>query len=220
VLRYNFDWNVLWVSRTELLHGLITTIELSAVIFVVAFAIGAVTGTIRGLTSGVGAKASRLYVEVFRGVPQIVVLFFFYFGFRLGIWPAVVLGLGLAMGAEISETVRSGINSIPPTQRAAAAVSGLTGVQVARYVIVPQAALVTLPVLGINALSVMKNTSIAMTLGVAELTFVTQDINDRTFHGVEAATATTIAYLVLSLLLVGATFAIERLVKVHLRTAF
>jgi His/Glu/Gln/Arg/opine family amino acid ABC transporter permease subunit len=216
---YQFDWSVIWESRDLLLSGLRTTLLLAGLIFVVSFAVGAAVGAVRALVPGWPARLCGAYVEAFRNVPPLVILFFVYFGLQTSVWIAAVVGLGLAMGAEVSESVRSGINSIPRAQREAASASGLGSWQLTRYVVGPQAALIVLPVLGINALSVLKNSAIAVTLGIEDLTFVTQDINNRTFHGLEAATATTVAYLLLSLVIVAITTGLERSLKVSLRTA-
>lgn len=215
---YEFDWSVLWESRDLLLSGLATTVLLATLIFAVSFSVGTAVGAVRALVPGWPARLCGAYVETFRNVPPLVILFFLYFGLHTSVWAAAVGGLGLAMGAEVSESVRSGISSIPKAQREAASASGLGAWQVTRHVIGPQAGLIVLPVLGINALSVLKNSAIALTLGIEDLTFATQDINNRTFHGLEAATATTVVYLLLSLVIVAVTTAFERSLRVSVRT--
>src|SRR5712692_7123673 len=144
-VKYTFNWSVLWTGESGqwLLSGLIVTLELSALAWLLAVALGIVSGALRALAT--------FYVEFFRNVPLLVWMFFWYFavppvlpevirewmlGHGLEFW-AGVLALGVYSGARFSEVLRSGIQSIPKTQTEAAVASGLTTFQSYRYVILP-----------------------------------------------------------------------------------
>ena len=112
---------------------------------------------------------------------------------------------------------RSGIGSIPRTQYEAAQASGLSSVRVIRYVILPQAIAIVLPPLGTEWTNVIKGSAIALTVGVEELTFMTQEIDAITFRGFEAATAATIIYMTLCLSILRVVSLFERRLKMESR---
>jgi polar amino acid transport system permease protein len=95
--------------------------------------------------------------------------------------------------------VKAGITSIPKGQFEAAQSLGMNRFQVMWYIIYPQAIRIIIPPLTSQFLNLIKNSSLAMTIGVAELTFATQQIDAETFRGFEAATAVTILYIFLTL---------------------
>ena len=163
------------------------------------------------------STVATAYVEFFRNVPLIVQIFFLYFGLGMGSFSAGLLGLVLYSGAFIGEVVRSGITSIPRTQYEAAHASGLSSFQVVRHVILPQAIAIVLPPLATEAVNLIKNTAIALTVGVEELTFATQEIDSITFRGFEAATAATAIYVALCLLILNVVSFLERHLKVESR---
>jgi len=179
--------------------------------------LGLFIGSIRALGTPLLKKLGGVYVEVFRNIPSIVQLFFWFFAMGLGQWNAVVIGLSIIGSARISETFRSGIQSIHKAQIESAESSGLSPWQTAIYVVIPQAIMIVLPPLGTDFLGIMKETSIAMVLGIRELTFQTQEIDARTFRGFEAATAVTVIYLLLSFIIVNGGHYLEGLLKVNIR---
>jgi len=163
-------------------------------------------------------------VEFFRNVPLLVWMFFWYFAVPpvlpepirewmfdhgLEFW-AGVLALGVYSGARFSEVLRSGIQSIPKTQMEAAAASGLTTFQAYRYVILPVALRLIIPPGTNESLNLLKNSSVALTISVAELTFQTRQIETYTAKAIEALTAGTVIYLVLCLGLASIMSWIER----------
>jgi ABC-type amino acid transport system permease subunit len=120
------------------------------------------------------------------------------FGHGLEFW-AAVCALGVYSGARFSEVLRSGIQSIPRTQLEASVASGLTVVQAYRYVILPIALRLIIPPGTNESLNLLKNSSVALTISVAELTFQTRQIETYTAKAIEALTAGTVIYLVLCL---------------------
>ncbi len=214
---YGFDWRVLWEYRDNLLTGLTLTLEVSAVSMVLSLALGIVIGVGRFSRITIIRFFCAAFVEFFRNVHLIVLLFFFYFAVRLHSFPAAVCGLTAYTAAFISETVRSGIQSVPKGNFEAAKSTGLSLLQTVRYVVLPHAFMVTIPSLTNEFLNVVKNSSIAMTIAVTELTFQTQEIDSLTFRGVEAATAVTLMYLSITLVITAVMAIIEKKVVLYKR---
>jgi polar amino acid transport system permease protein len=218
-MAYTFDWSVLLVYRHLLWRGLLLTVEISALSMVLSLVLGG------GIGIGRRAEAVPLrwlcgaYIEFFRNIPLIVQLFFWYFAVGLESFPAAVIGLTVYTSAYIAEVMRSGLRSIPRTQIEAARSFGMTPYQTIRHVVLPQALMRVIPPLGVEFINVIKNSSIAMTISVTELTFQTQQIESLTFRGFEAATAITILYVLLALSIVLLMAAIERAVRLDVRVS-
>ena len=225
-MNYTFNWSVLWTgeSRQWLLSGLIVTLELSALAWILAVALGIVSGALRTVKFRPLRAVATFYVEFFRNVPLLVWMFFWYFGVPpflpevirewmfghgLEFW-AGVLALGVYSGARFSEVLRSGIQSIPRTQMEAAVASGLTTFQAYRYVILPVALRLIIPPATNESLNLLKNSSVALTISVAELTFQTRQIETYTAKAIEALTAGTLIYLVLCIGLASIMSWVER----------
>lgn len=216
-MAYKFDWGVLLVYRHLLWQGLVLTVQLSALGMVLSLALGGVIGLGRRSEAKPLRWLCGAYIEFFRNIPLIVQLFFWYFAVGLEAFPAAVIGLTVYTSAYIAEVIRSGLQSIPRTQIEAARSFGMTPFQVIRHVVLPQALMRVIPPLGVEFINVIKNSSIAMTISVTELTFQTQQIESLTFRGFEAATAITLLYVVLALAIVLLMAGIERLVRLDLR---
>jgi His/Glu/Gln/Arg/opine family amino acid ABC transporter permease subunit len=214
-MKYRFDWSVLWSGQSGqwLLSGLITTLELSAAAWLLAVALGILAGALRTVPFRLLRALATGYVEFFRNVPLLVWMFFWYFAIPpllprgvqdwlldhgLEFW-AAVCALGVYSGARFSEVLRSGIQAIPRTQLEASVASGLTTFQAYRYVILPIALRLIIPPATSESLNLLKNSSVALTISVAELTFQTRQIETYTAKAIEALTAGTVIYLVLCL---------------------
>jgi His/Glu/Gln/Arg/opine family amino acid ABC transporter permease subunit len=225
-VNYTFNWSVLWTGESGrwLLSGLMITLELSALAWILAVALGIVSGALRTVKFRPLRAVATFYVEFFRNVPLLVWMFFWYFGVPpflpevirewmfghgLEFW-AGVLALGVYSGARFSEVLRSGIQSIPRTQMEAAAASGLTTFQAYRYVILPVALRLIIPPATNESLNLLKNSSVALTISVAELTFQTRQIETYTAKAIEALTAGTLIYLVLCIGLASIMSWVER----------
>src|SRR5215471_539417 len=212
-MNYQFKWSVLWTGQSGewLLSGLLVTLELSALAWVLAVCLGIVSGALRTVPFRPLRMLATAYVEFFRNVPLLVWMFFWYFGvppfLPLGVqdwlfghglefW-AGVSALGVYSGARFSEVLRSGIQSIPRTQFEASVASGLTTFQAYHYVILPVALRLIIPPATNESLNLLKNSSVALTISVAELTFQTRQIETYTAKAFEALTAGTLIYLVL-----------------------
>ena len=155
-LAYELRWSVLWTEGHGgwILEGILTTLKLSALGWIIACLLGILFGAMRTAPVRIVRWAGAAYVECFRNVPLLVWLFFWYFGApqvlpqsaqewlnRHGaeFWSAVA-GLSVYHGARMAEVIRAGIQSIPRTQFEAAVSTGLSVVEAYRYVILPIAA--------------------------------------------------------------------------------
>src|SRR5438067_13544995 len=123
---------------------------------------------------------------------------------------AGMFALGVYHGARMSEVIRSGIQSIPKTQFEAAVAMGLTTFQAYRLVIIPIALRLIIPPATNESLNLLKNSSVALTIGVAELTFQTRQIETYTAKAFEALTAGTLIYLILCLAIAAIMARVER----------
>ena len=225
-MNYTFNWSALWTGESGrwLLSGLIVTLELSALAWLLALVLGIVSGAFRTVQFRPLRALATFYVEFFRNVPLLVWMFFWYFAVPpllpepirewmfdhgLEFW-AGVLALGVYSGARFSEVLRSGIQSIPKTQMEAAAASGLTTFQAYRYVILPVALRLIIPPATNESLNLLKNSSVALTISVAELTFQTRQIETYTAKAIEALTAGTVIYLVLCVFIASVMSWVER----------
>jgi His/Glu/Gln/Arg/opine family amino acid ABC transporter permease subunit len=225
-LNYTFQWNVLWRGQggSWLLQGLGTTLAISALAWLLAVALGIVSGALRTVPWRPLRAAGTFYVEFFRNVPLLVWMFFWYFGvppllpegiqewlFGHGFefWAGMV-ALGVYHGARMSEVIRSGIQSIPRTQFEASVAMGLTTFQAYRLVIVPIALRLIVPPATNESLNLLKNSSVALTISVAELTFQTRQIETYTAKAIEAYTAGTLIYLALCVGIAAVMARVER----------
>lgn len=199
-----------------LASGLGWTLALAFFGWWIAFFIGVAVGIGRTCRRGFAAYASRLYVEVFRNIPLLVQLFLWYFvlpevlpaalGDALkqmpppwGAFLPALLCLGLYTAARIAEQVRAGIEALPDGQAEAAASLGLRPRLTYRLVLVPQAMRMIVPTLTSEVMGIYKNTSVALTIGVIELTAQARQISEATFQTFAAFGWATVIYLLLAL---------------------
>jgi His/Glu/Gln/Arg/opine family amino acid ABC transporter permease subunit len=221
---YEFRWSVLWEPPHGqwILNGLINTLKIGAVSWLLAILIGIFFGALRTSPFRPLRAIATAYVEFFRNVPLLVWLFFWYFGapevfpevirqwvihHGMEFWSAVA-GISVYHGSRMAEIIRAGIQSIPKTQTEAGLSTGLSIIETYRLIIIPIALRLIVPPLANDSLGLLKNTSLAMTIGVAELTFATRQIETYTAKAFEAFTAGTLIYLGLCL---GIAFVMNRL---------
>ncbi|HMH53908.1 MAG TPA: amino acid ABC transporter permease [Candidatus Acidoferrum sp.] len=225
-MKYQFNWSVLWSGQTGgwLLQGLLVTLEISVLAWVLAVALGLLSGALRTVPFRLLRALATCYVEFFRNVPLLVWMFFWYFGvpplLPEGIrnwlldhgaefW-AAMFALGVYHGARFSEVIRSGIQAIPRTQFEAAQAMGFSTWQAYRLVILPVALRLIVPPGTSESLNLLKNSSVALTISVAELTFQTRQIETYTAKAIEALTAGTLIYLALCLSIATIMSRVER----------
>lgn len=195
-----------------LLKGLAVTLEISAVSFVAALAIGLATALCRMSGSVVARGLARIYLEVVRNTPLLVQIYLLYFVFApiLGLdrWFAAIFALAVFEGAFAAEIFRGGIQSIDRGQREAARSMGLQPWQELRLVVLPQAIRRILPPLGNQFVYITKISSLASVIGLGELTRKANELNVTEFRPLEIYTVLVLEYLVLILVI---SFFVRRL---------
>ena len=228
-----FEWQVLLQDTGAgeryldwLLSAWGWTLAVSACAWVLACACGALIGVLRTLP-GWWRSLGTLWVEGFRNIPLLVQLFLWYHvlpalmpalrelsGFML-----VVLALGLFTSARVAEQVRAGIESLPRGQRLAAQALGLRLPQVYRHVLLPQALRLALPPLTSEAMSIIKNSSVAFAVSVSELTLFAMQAQEETSRGVEIYLAVTTLYVISAFVINRLLLALEQRLRLPGATA-
>jgi len=215
MLKYQFDWSIILSGKyfEWLVSGLKVTLQLSALSIVLAFAAGLLIAVMRMSHNRPVRWCAHVYLEFFRNTPLLVQIFFWYFGsykilpMAVNDWlnetgfefAAAVIALTIYTSAFIAEDIRSGVLSIPREQMEAARSAGFSYLRAMRHIILPQAVRITIPPLVNQFLNLAKNSSLAMTIGVMDLTYQARQVESYTFKGFEAFTAATLIYVVLSL---------------------
>ena len=217
--------------RAMLWTGIRYTVLVFAGSWLLGMSLAAVLLTIRLTPSVIAQRFVAGYVSYHRNVPTLVQLMLWYFGISnllpddLQAWLAdhngeaifAIIALGLCQAAFFSEDMRSGLRAVAPGQAEAARALGHSYLGSMRYVMLPQAVRNALPALVNHTVSLFKNSSLAMAIGVAELTHVVREIDSRSFRTFEAYAAGTVIYLAVSLLLMGLGAALAR--RYRLRAA-
>jgi glutamate/aspartate transport system permease protein len=234
---YNWNWGILFQLSPEgqgtyldmLLLGLVWTIVTGICAWIVALIFGTIIGILRTLPSRAAERLGFAYVEFFRNIPLVVQLFLWYFvlpellpatwgtwlkQLQYGSFYTAVAGIGLYMSARVAEQLRAGINSMARGQRRAALAVGLTLAQSYRYVLMPMAYRIVLPPLTSEFLNTLKNTSVALTIGLLELTSRARAMQEFSFQVFEAFAVATVLYLLLNLVVVVGMRFLERRVAV------
>jgi polar amino acid transport system permease protein len=204
------DWGVLWHFRGALLGGLALTVALSGVAIIGSLLLGALAGSIGSFAGPMGRRLASAYVEAMRNTPVVAKIFFLYFVAGLDAIPAGLIALTLHQSGYIADVVASGFRAVPREQWEAAWSQGLGRATTFLRVLLPQVWRIVLPPLTSQFVEVLKNSAVVMLIGLEELTFQTQRIEHETFRGFEAATAVTLLYVALALLISGTMAVLAR----------
>ena len=187
-----------------LLEGYRTTVVVSVLAMLVSLVLGTLVASLR--TSGVRPLVwlAVAYVEFFRNTPLLIQLYFYFFGLtrlglRLSAFEAGVAALGIYTGAYVAEVLRSGILSLDRGQTEAARALGLSNLQALRFVVLPQAIRTVLPPLGNLGIALVKNSALVGSIALADLLYVSDLVQSRTFRTFEVFTAVIVFYLSLTL---------------------
>ncbi len=238
-MKYNWNWGILFQPEPggtgTFLHYLVVGLGWSIVTalcaWVIALVIGSLVGTLRTTTNAWVVKLGNGYVEIFRNIPLIVQMFLWFFVFPeflpkglgdaikqmpppWGTFVPAVLCLGIFTSVRVAEQVRAGIQSLPRGQRMAGTAMGLTQMQTYVHVILPQAFRIIMPPLTSEFMNVIKNSSVALTIGLMELTGRARAMQEFTFQVFEAFAAATVLYLITNMVVVLGMRALERKIRV------
>ena len=238
-MNYNWNWAIFGQAASDgsgtwlkyLISGLGWTLATALAAWVIALALGAVIGTLRTTPMKWVVRAGNLYVEIFRNIPLIVQMFLWFFvlpellpkalGDAMkqlappwGSYVPAVLCLGIFTSVRVAEQVRAGIGSLPRGQRLAGTALGLTLPQTYRYVILPMAFRIVLPPLTSEFMNIIKNSSVALTIGLLEVTGRARAMQELTFAVFEAFAAAMVIYLLVNAIVVLGMRVLERKVRV------
>jgi His/Glu/Gln/Arg/opine family amino acid ABC transporter permease subunit len=208
---YNFNWDVVWRNFDRLWNGLLLGFGMAAVALVLGCVLGFVLALALTSKRPIVAWPAKLYVELIRNAPLLLLVFFIYFGLpKVGISildsiPSFILALTLYAAGYLAEVFRAGLTTIPSRYIEAGMAIGLTQTQINRYVTLPIMLRIVLPSLGTTLISLFKDTSLAAAIAVPELTFGARWINVRTFQVIEVWTVAAALYLSVSWLLAAGT---------------
>jgi polar amino acid transport system permease protein len=198
-----------------LAQGLRLTVLVTAGSLVLSTLLGLVWALMRVSGNRVLSGIAKAVVNVIRGIPIIVQLFYIYFvlpefGIQLSAFQAGVIGLGIAYSAYQAENFRAGIEAVDPGQREAAQAMGMRSALIMRRVILPQAFRIALPPYGNTLVMMLKDSSLVSTITVAEMTRAGQLIASSTFQNMTVYTLVALLYLLMSLPLVYGLRRLER----------
>jgi glutamate/aspartate transport system permease protein len=236
-MHYHWNWMIFWDEAPDgggtyldtLMSGLCYTLATAGFAWIIALVIGAAIGTIRTAPNKTLAKIGDFYVEIFRNIPLLVQMFLWYFVLpellpkEMGDWvkglPNAPLLTGIAClgfftSARIAIQVSSGINTLPRGQTLAGKALGLTVAQTYRYVLLPMAFRIIAPALTNEAAAIIKNSSVALTIGLIELTARTRSLSEFSFQTFEAFTAATLIYIVVSAIALATANQLEKTLAV------
>jgi glutamate/aspartate transport system permease protein len=224
-VKYNWNWGIFWQLSPDgrgtyldtLVAGLGWTLATALAAWIIALVLGMVVGVIRTMPLPWLRRLGDAWVEVFRNIPLLVQMFLWFFvvpellPVSVGTWLkqlprsafyTAVVCLGLYTSARVAEQVRAGIQSLNRGQGMAGVALGLTLPQTYRFVLLPMALRIVMPPLTSEFLNVIKNSAVALTIGLVELTASARSIQEFSFQVFEAFTAATLIYMVLNLLVV------------------
>jgi polar amino acid transport system permease protein len=236
---WRFGWDVVgqYFTTSDVLHGLVTTIELTIIAMTLGIVIGVVLAVMRLSPNRLLSSTAWSYTWFFRGTPVYVQLFFWFYiatiypfppGLTIGVpftsiafihfsansvlpaFVAACVGLGLNEGAYMSEIARSGLLAVDEGQTEAASSLGMTRGQTLRLVVLPQAMRVIIPPTGNELISMLKTTSLVSAVGVVDLFGATSNISAANFQNTPLLIVASIWYLIITTILSIGQFYLER----------
>jgi len=238
-MNYHWNWGIFLQKTPDgsatyldwLISGLGWTVAVALSAWVLALSLGAVLGVMRTVPNKWLSGIATAYVEVFRNIPLLVQLFIWYFvvpellpvgiGDRikqmdptLNAFLTSFICLGLFTAARVCEQVRAGINSLPKGQKNAGLAMGLTLWQTYKFVLLPMAFRIVIPPLGSELMNIFKNSSVALTIGLLELTAQSRQIAEYTANTFEAFFAATVLYICITLAAVSVMHWLEHRFRV------
>ena len=230
-----FQWPVVaqYMLDREILLGLLRTLELTVLAMAIGLLLGTALAVMRLSRNRLLWAVSWLYIWVFRSVPALVQLIFWYnFG---ALYPRIVVrlpwgptlfsasantlitpmfaalaGLGLAQAAYTAEVIRAGILSVPRGQTRAALALGMRPATIFRRIVFPQAMRVIIPPVGNEVISMVKNTSLVSVIALAELLYTAQLIYARTYETIPLLIVASLWYLLVVSVLSAGQHVLER----------
>ncbi|TPR23209.1 ABC transporter permease subunit [Apilactobacillus timberlakei] len=202
--------NSMWQYKSFFIEGIKNTILISVIAVIFGIILGIIFALMRLSHNWLLHAVAVCYIEFIRGTPQLVQIMFVYFGLGAVVnVPALTAGIvaiSINSGAYVAEIIRSGITSISVGQNEAALSLGLSSKQSMRYIVLPQAFKNIWPALGNELVTLIKDSSLASTIGVGELMYQMRAVQADTYKGVAPIAIIMVIYFII-------TFAISRMMK-------
>jgi len=198
------------------------TLSVAVMSLVVALVVGSLIGILRTTPNKWFVGFGNAWTELFRNIPLLVQIFLWYhvipsIFLSLRALPSIILvvfALGFFTSARISEQVKAGIQALPKGQRYAGLAMGLTLPQTYRYVLLPMAFRIVIPPLTSESMNIVKNSSVAFAVSIAELTMFAMQAQEETSRGIEIYLAVTLLYFISAFVINRAALYIENRVQV------
>lgn len=232
-MNYNWNWNIFWEDSPDgagtylqsLIHGLYWTLSTAGLAWIIALLLGCLIGTLRTTPNKWVVRLGNAYVELFRNIPLLVQMFLWYYVMpelvptAMGNWlkslpnaPFItaVLSLGFFTAARVAVQVSAGINALPRGQRMAGTALGMTLPQTYRYVLLPMAFRIIIPAITNEFAAIIKNSSVALTIGLVELTASAHSMQEFSFQVFEPFTVATLIYLSVSAIAIACSHLLEK----------
>lgn len=202
----SFDIETMFTYLPVLLEGAFVTIEISVITLVISTIAGLLLALLRISENKILRFIAASYVWVFRGIPQLLVLFFVYYAFpslglKMPAFIAAIIGLSITATAYKCEIFRSGIQAIPKGQIESSIAIGMNYSLIMRRIIIPQAIRIVIPPYINNAILLLKNSSLVAVITVADLMLVSQQIYSATYKPVEILGLAGVLYLTMTSIL-------------------
>ena len=236
-MNYHWNWRIFWETAPDgvgtyfdtLMSGLMWTLATALSAWIMALALGLLVGTARTMPNQWLVRLGNAYVELFRNIPLLVQMFLWYFvapevlpqavGDAIKALPntpfiTAVLCLGFFTSSRVAVQVSTGIAALARGQKMAGTALGLTLGQTYRYILLPMASRVILPPLTSEFLNIIKNSSVALTIGLMELTASARAIQEFSFQVFEAFSAATLIYVTVNVVVVFLMHRIEKHVAI------
>lgn len=236
-MHYNWNWRIFWEASPDgagtymdtLWSGLIWTMATALSAWIMALILGTIIGTIRTMPNKWAVRLANAYVELFRNIPLLVQMFLWYFVMpelvpeAIGNWikampnasfVTAVIALGFFTSSRVAVQISAGINSLAGGQKMAGIALGLTLPQTYRYILLPMAFRIVIPPLTSEFLNVIKNSAVALTIGLMELTARARSMQEFSFQVFEAFTGATILYVLVNVCIVFLMHMLEKKVAV------
>jgi polar amino acid transport system permease protein len=214
-MSYDWAWGIVPRALPALLKGLQLTLFITVAVVLLGFLLAIFVAAGRLARSPLLNKPVAAYIEFFRGTPALVQLVWVYYclpivlGIELPSITSIVLALTLNVAAFYGEAIRAGIQAIPRDQSESADILGLSYVAKMRYVILPQAFRIIIPVALSQSISLFKDTALVSTLGVADLMYQARVIATETYRPLEILTVAAMIYFILAFPCTVATRVLE-----------
>ena len=227
-----FRLDVVWADIVEITHFIPVTLELTFFSMIIGLVLGFIIAVVRMKKIPVIQQITTVFISIIRGTPIIVQLYVIYFGIPIGIqyynyyhgteintkgMAAVlyaIIALGINTSALCAVTIQSALEAVNKGEIEAARTLGMTGAQVIKRIIVPEAIELALPSLGNTLIGLIKGTSLAFTCAVIEMTAQSKIIGARSFRNFEAYVAVGLLYWLITICLEQIIALIIRLVQV------